>query len=154
MLQHFFQCGAKVILPLVLQAGEKHWDDSHPPPGGALQVGCDCDLCKSFTSMSAQSVLEHHSGCNVNYTKEHTEQEWNKKVRRLNKKKSNAWEQKSILIVVPGNSEESQGANWFPTPSIQWTQVDLFPRSSWVILIISSKEVFTQLHKLSCFCFN
>ena len=24
-----------------------------------------CDLCKSFTSMSAQIVLEHHSGCKV-----------------------------------------------------------------------------------------
>ena len=42
-----------------------------------------CDLCKSFTSMSAQSVQEHHSGCKAKHAKEHAEQEespWGKKV--------------------------------------------------------------------------
>ena len=45
-----------------------------------------CDLCKSFTSMSAQSVLEHFSGCKAKCTKEHTEQEGNEKVRRSHRK--------------------------------------------------------------------
>ena len=50
------------------------------------------DLCKSFASMSAQSVLEHHSGCKAKCTKECAEQEGNKKVRKLHKKKYKAWE--------------------------------------------------------------
>ena len=41
-----------------------------------------CDLCKSFASMSTQSVLEHHSGCKVKHARECTEQEGNEKVRR------------------------------------------------------------------------
>ena len=34
-----------------------------------------CDLCKSFTSMSAQSILEHCSGCKVKCAIEYTEQD-------------------------------------------------------------------------------
>ena len=52
-----------------------------------------CDLCKSFTSMSAWSVLECCSGCKAMHAKECTEQDGNKKVKRLHKKKSKAWEQ-------------------------------------------------------------
>ena len=36
-----------------------------------------CNLCKSFTSMSAQSILEHHSGCKAKHMKECAEQEGN-----------------------------------------------------------------------------
>ena len=38
----------------------------------------NCDLCKSFVSMSAQSVLDHHSGCKAKHVKECTEQERHK----------------------------------------------------------------------------
>ena len=51
------------------------------------------DLCKSYASMSAQSVLEHHSGCKAKCAKEHAEQEGNEKVKRSHKKTSKAWEQ-------------------------------------------------------------
>ena len=44
-----------------------------------------CNLCKSFSSMSAQSILEHHSGCKAKCVKEHGEQEGHK-VQKLNKK--------------------------------------------------------------------
>ena len=33
------------------------------------------DLCKSFASTSAQSIVEHSSGCKARCAKEHTEQE-------------------------------------------------------------------------------
>ena len=52
-----------------------------------------CTLCKSFASMSTQSVLEHCSGCKAKCTKEHAEQKGNKKVRRSHNKKSKAQEQ-------------------------------------------------------------
>ena len=51
-----------------------------------------CDLYKSFTSMSAQSVSEHCSGCKAKCAKECAEQEGKEKVRRSHKKKSKAWE--------------------------------------------------------------
>ena len=34
-----------------------------------------CDFCKVFTSMSAQSILEHCSGCKAKHAKECAEQE-------------------------------------------------------------------------------
>ena len=56
------------------------------------QLAIACGLCKLFTSMSAQSILEHHSGCTAKCTKEHEEQEGHK-AKKLHKKKSNVWEQ-------------------------------------------------------------
>ena len=53
-----------------------------------------CHLCKSFTSMSTWSVLEHHSGCKVKHTKECLEQEGKEKARRSHKKKSKAQTEK------------------------------------------------------------
>ena len=55
-----------------------------------------CDLCKLFTSMSAQSGLEHCSGCKAKHTKECAEQEGNEKARRSHKKKSKAQEQEKV----------------------------------------------------------
>ena len=54
-------------------------------------VAITCDLCKSFASMSAQSVLEQCSGCKAKYMKEHAEQEgW--EVKKSHKKKLKVWE--------------------------------------------------------------
>ena len=44
-----------------------------------------CDLCKSFTRMSAPIILEHWSGCKVKHSIEHTEQ--GHEVKKLHKKK-------------------------------------------------------------------
>ena len=52
-----------------------------------------CDLCKSFTSMSAQSILDHCSGCKAKCTEEHTEQEGHEKAKKSHKKKSKSREQ-------------------------------------------------------------
>ena len=38
-----------------------------------------CNLCKLFASMSAQRILDHHSGCKVMCTKECTEQQGHEK---------------------------------------------------------------------------
>ena len=47
-----------------------------------------CNLCKLFASMSLQNILDHHSGCKAKCTKECTEQEGHKKVKKSHKKKS------------------------------------------------------------------
>ena len=39
------------------------------------QLAITCNLCNTFTSMSVQSILEHHSGCKAKHTKECAEQE-------------------------------------------------------------------------------
>ena len=39
------------------------------------QLAITCDLCKSFASMSVQSILEHCSGCKAKCTNECAEQE-------------------------------------------------------------------------------
>ena len=51
-----------------------------------------CDLCKWFTSMFVQSILEHHSGCKAKHAKEHVEQE-RSKAKKSHKKKSKVQEQ-------------------------------------------------------------
>ena len=56
-----------------------------------------CDLCKSFASMSAQSVLDQHSGCKAKHAKEHAEQEVHEKAKKSHKKKSKVWKQETIL---------------------------------------------------------
>ena len=45
-----------------------------------------CDLCKAFSSMYTQGILDHHSGCNAKYTKECAEQEGHKKVKSHKRK--------------------------------------------------------------------
>ena len=46
------------------------------------QLTITCDLCKSFASMSAQSILEHHTGCKTKCTKRmhRTRRMWGEKV--------------------------------------------------------------------------
>ena len=56
------------------------------------QLAITCDLCKLFTSMSAQSVLEHHSGCKAKCMKEHAEQEGHK-AKKSHKKNPKVQEQ-------------------------------------------------------------
>ena len=63
------------------------------PQGVNYRLAVVCNLCKSFASMSPQSVLEHHSGCKAKCAKECAEQEGNEKARKLHKKKSKAQEQ-------------------------------------------------------------
>ena len=55
-----------------------------------------CDLCKSFTSMSAQSILEHHTGSKAKYTKECAAHEGHK-AKKSHKKKSKAQEQEKAF---------------------------------------------------------
>ena len=50
------------------------------------------NLCKSFASMSAQSILEHHSGCKAKHAKECAEQE-EPKAKKSHKKKLKVQEQ-------------------------------------------------------------
>ena len=64
-----------------------------------------CNLCMSFTSMSAQSILEHHSGCKAECTKECAEQEGHEKVKKLHKKRFKLENRKNILIARLGNTK-------------------------------------------------
>ena len=52
-----------------------------------------CDLCKSFVSMSAQSFLDHCSGCKAKCAKECAEQEGHEKAKKSHKEKSKAYVQ-------------------------------------------------------------
>ena len=50
-----------------------------------------CNVCRLFTGMNTQSVLDHCSGCKAKHNKEHMEQEGQEKVKRSYKKKSKSW---------------------------------------------------------------
>ena len=52
-----------------------------------------CDICHVFASMSAQSILDHCSGCKVKYNKECAEHEGPTKAP---KKKKVSWGQKEV----------------------------------------------------------
>ena len=67
-----------------------------------------CDLCKSFTSMSIQSVLDHHSGCKAKSAKEFTEQKGHKKVKKIMQEKVQVMRTgKSIPIARSGSTKAS-----------------------------------------------
>ena len=81
-LSNTFRCsnisssvGLKIILPLVVQMGGNtetiatHLMEVH------YQLAIAWDLCKLFTSMSAQNILEHCSRCKAKCTKECADQE-------------------------------------------------------------------------------
>ena len=50
-----------------------------------------CNICQSFTSMNAQSILDHHSGYKAKYDKECTKQEDQEKAKKSHIKKSKSW---------------------------------------------------------------
>ena len=52
-----------------------------------------CDLCKSFASMSVQSIFDQYSGFTAKCAKECAEQEGYERVKSLHKKRSKVWEQ-------------------------------------------------------------
>ena len=56
-----------------------------------------CALCKSFTSMQAQIILEHHSGCKVKCAIEGTEQEGHE-VKKSHKMKSKVRQQEKSFL--------------------------------------------------------
>ena len=117
MLQCIFQCGVKVILPLVLQVGGNtemtatHLREVH------YQLAITCDLYKSLTSMSVQRVLEHCSGCKAKHANEHAEQE-GCKAKKSHKKKSKAQEQEKLPKVSSGGIDESCRMKRYLMPSI------------------------------------
>ena len=45
-----------------------------------------CDICWVFAGMSAQSILDHHSGCKAKSDKESAEHEWPTKAPKKKKK--------------------------------------------------------------------
>ena len=61
MLQCVFQCGAKIILPLVFHAGGNTETIATLLREVYYRLAIRCDICKSFASMSTQSVLDHYS---------------------------------------------------------------------------------------------
>ena len=69
----------------MLQAGGQHWNNNHSSEGYWLAIACG--LCKSFTSMLMQIILEHSSGCKVKYAIECMEQKGNeeKKSHKMSK---------------------------------------------------------------------
>ena len=85
MLQHFFQSGVEIVLPLVFQVGGNtkviatHLQEVH--------------YRLAVTSMSTQSILDHCSACKAKCAKECAEQEAHEKAKKLHKKKSKSWEQ-------------------------------------------------------------
>ena len=82
------------------------------------QLAIICDLCKSFTSMSAQSFLEHHSGCKAKCTKECTEQEGCKlKVTQEEVKDTRAGKTPKVSL---SDIDESYRVKRCLTPSIQF----------------------------------
>ena len=78
MLQHIFQCRVKFILLLLLEVGGNTEMTATHLREVLYQLAIACDLHKLFASMSAQSILEHHSGCKARCTKECAEQEGHK----------------------------------------------------------------------------
>ena len=88
MCQHLSQCGAKVILALVSNAGRNtKWITVHLREVHYRMV-IVCNICQSFVGMHAQSILDHHSGCKAKHNKENMEQEGQEKVKQSHEKKS------------------------------------------------------------------
>ena len=83
------------------------------------QLAITCDLCKSFASMSVQSILEHHSGYKAKCTKEAAEQE-GYDAKKLHMKKLEVWEQEKLPKASLIGTDESCRAKRFLTPSIQF----------------------------------
>ena len=89
MPQHLNQHGAKVILPLVFKAGGNtktiaiHLREVH------YRMVIVWSTCWSFTSMNAQSMLDHCSGCKAKHNEECVEQEGEEMAKKLHKQKSN-----------------------------------------------------------------
>ena len=52
-----------------------------------------CDICQAFTSMSAKTILDHHSGCKAKCDKEYVEHEGPTKA----PKKKKSWGQKETF---------------------------------------------------------
>ena len=79
-----------------------------------------CNLCKSFASMSAQSILDHCSGCKAKHAKEHAGQEGCRKAKMLHKKGPRHKSRKKHPKVSLSSTDESCRAKRCPTPSIQF----------------------------------
>ena len=92
MPQSVLLCGANIILPLGFQVGGNtemiatHLREVH------YRLAITSDICKSFASMSAQSVLDHCSECKAKHAKECAEQEGHKNAKKSHKKKSHVQE--------------------------------------------------------------
>ena len=59
------------------------------------QLAIACNLCKSLTSMSVQSILEHCSGCKAKHARECAEQEGHKEKKSHKKSKEQEQEKAS-----------------------------------------------------------
>ena len=120
------------------------------------QLAINCDIFKSFASMSAQSILEHCSGCKAKYAKECREQEGHE-AKSHTRKSQRCGAGKSLLKLVQVALMNSAGQKDVWPPSFQfcwWIWVDPPLKSSKVVLTMCSEWIFTKLYKLLCFCFK
>ena len=97
------------------------------------RLAITCDLCKSFASMSTQSVLDHQlrvQGPSVlkNAQNKKDKRRQQSHIRRIPRHKNRKKHPKARL----GSTKESWGVKRHPTPSVQfcwWMWVDSLPRS-------------------------